>query len=269
MTSRCMGQVELVSLVYYRDRDRQYVDDIVKICRDIGIEIKICEFEPRPDMVIVLGGDGSILQYIHDENFLKNRLFEVPIYHIGTGKVNFFSDITISEINRDIFIMLKEGRFYIDVRKLLKVNINGEDVYTLNEVVMRYINPGKIIEFTVQEYDGDILISGRMDGIIVATSTGSTAYLLALGGPAVDYRLQDVKVIVPVAPFSPALVPIIHPLDVVLEIKSRGDCIVVCDGILYGKSQSIKVERADVNIKFARTRPYKFYERLCKRLLTF
>ncbi len=263
-----MAKIELVSLMYYRDRDRQYVDTIAKMCKDVGIDVKICEVDPKPDLVIVLGGDGSILQYIHDEIFLKYDLFEIPIYHIGTGKVNFFSDITIDELSRDIFIMLREGKFNIDERRLLIVDTGSYKVYTLNEVVMRYVNPGKVIEFTVQETSGDVILSGRMDGVIVATPTGSTAYLLALGGPVVDYRIQDVKVIIPVAPFSPALVPIVHPLDVSIEIYSKGDCIVVCDGILYGKSQKIKVEGSDRNVKFARTRPYNFYSRLCRRLLT-
>ncbi len=263
-----MRQIELASLIYYRDRDRQYVDKIVSLCRDVGIDVRICELDPRPDVVIVLGGDGSILQYVHDEAFSRDDIFNIPILHVGTGKVNFFADITVDELSREVFEDLRNGRFSIDERSLICTYMNNDRILTLNEVVMRYVNPGKIVEFYVTEPSGEVVLQGRMDGVIVATPTGSTAYLLALGGPVVDYRIQTVKIVIPVAPFSPALVPIVHPIDVRVIIESRGDCMIVCDGILYGRAQRIIVDRADRSVRFVRTRSYRFYDRLRRRLFT-
>ncbi len=259
--------------MYYRDSDREHANRVLEMCSNVGIEA--CLGLPRndyPDVVIVVGGDGSVLQYLHD--LVMNRQDEldkaisVPVYHIGAGKVNFFSDIDVHSITIEHIEKLRRGEYFIDERTLLEAFSGRIFTLCLNEILVRFVNPGKICRFTVREVDGEEILSGRMDGVIVATATGSTAYPLALGGPAVDCRLQDVKIIIPVAPFSPALVPVVHPADIDIEIESEGTAILVADGMYYGNCQKVLIKRSRYRLKFVRTRPYMFYSRLSRRLVT-
>jgi len=262
--------VRYAAIVTYRDQDREHVDTVAELCRKAGIEVHVgVPTDTKPDIVIVLGGDGSVLQYIHDLNFrgLQDYL-DVPVLHIGTGLVNFFSDITLSEVRADIFVKLASGDYMLDERVMLEVNVGEQKIPVLNEVLIRYVNPGRITNFIVEEEQGDVILSGRMDGIVISTPTGSTAYILALGGPVIDYRIDNVKVIIPVAPFSPALTPIVHPLEIEITVHSEGSSNVVCDGMMYGTTQRVTVRKYRTKFKFVRTRPYSFYNRLRKRLFT-
>ncbi len=265
-----MSAVKHVAVVAYRDRDREYMQTVTDLCRKAGVEVDVgLPVDVVPDMVIVLGGDGSVLQYLHEVNFrgLRNYL-DVPVFHVGTGLVNFFADITVSELSESILYRLARGDYIIDERAMLEVALEEQSVPVLNEVLIRYVNPGKITTFTVEEEQGEIILSGRMDGIVVSTPTGSTAYILALGGPVVDFRLDNVKVIIPVAPFSPALVPVVHPIDRSIVVYSEGSANIVCDGMVYGTSQKVVIKRHSKKFKFVRTRPYNFYSKLRRRLFT-
>ncbi len=263
--------VRHVAVVVYRDKDREYANKVLSLCREAGIEVDLgLPIDATPDMVVLLGGDGSVLQYLHDIVFrgLYNYL-DIPVLHVGTGLVNFFSDITLSELSQDLFIRLAEGNYTLDERVMLEVVVHDQKIPVLNEVLIRYVNPGKITNFTViEESQGSTILSGRMDGIVVSTPTGSTAYILALGGPVIDFRVDNVKVIIPIAPFSPALVPIVHPIDESIVVYSEGSANVVCDGIVYGTAQKVTVRKHNRKFRFARTRPYDFYARLRRRLFT-
>jgi len=267
------SRVSKACIVYYRDSDREHANRVLEMCSSVGIEASLgIPHDDYPDVVIVVGGDGSVLQYLHD--LVTNRqeeldkIINIPVYHVGSGKVNFFSDIDVNNITVEHVEKLRRGDYFIDERTLLEASSDRIFTLCLNEILVRFVNPGKICRFTVREVDGEEILSGRMDGVIVATATGSTAYILALGGPAVDYRLQDLKVIIPVAPFSPALVPIVHPVDVDIEVESEGTAILVADGMYYGNCQRVLVRKSKYRLKFVRTRPYLFYSRLSRRLVT-
>ncbi len=265
--------VKRTCIVYYRDSDREHAKKILDMCTQLGIDASLgLSCNDGPDVVIIVGGDGSVLQYLHDlvSSNIDNleKLLRVPIYHVGSGKVNFFCDVDINNITYEHIEKLRRGDYYIDERTLLEAQSGSIFTLCLNEILIRFVNPGKICRFTVREVDGDELFSGRMDGVIVATATGSTAYILALGGPVVDYRLQNVKIVIPLAPFSPALVPIVHPVDVDIIVESEGTAILVADGMYYGTCQQVRIRKSRYTFKFARLAPYMFYHKLSRRLFT-
>ncbi|WP_291764879.1 NAD(+)/NADH kinase [Caldivirga sp. UBA161] len=213
------------------------------------------------DMIIVFGGDGSLLRFIHTHPELMGK----PILHVGAGRINFLSEILVTEEPSNILRAFK-GDYYIDERYLLSASFNGSKCYALNEIVVRCTDPGRMATISVTEEHGEELMSGRMDGLIVATPTGSTAYSLALGGPVVDYRVKS-KLIVPIAPFSRTLVPIVHPYDVKVKVTSMDESYIICDGFIKGKAVSLLIEPWPEKVRLVRLRRIMMYEKLRTRLL--
>lgn len=213
------------------------------------------------DMVMVFGGDGSLLKFIHTYPNLMSK----PILHVGAGRINFLSEILVTEDPANLLKVIN-GDYYIDERDLLSATFNGSRCFALNEIAIKCMDPGRMVLVSIVEESGEEIMNGRMDGLIVATPTGSTAYNLALGGPVVDYRVKS-KLIVPIAPFSRTLVPIVHPYDVKIKVLTMDTAYVICDGFIKGKATNILIEPWPEKVRLVRVRRLMMYERLRTRLL--
>lgn len=213
------------------------------------------------DMAMVIGGDGTVLRFIHE---IANSI-NTPILHIGTGRVNYLSDVSARELPQVLDKIVK-GEYTIEERLTLKAIATDFECTALNEVLVKGVDPGHLINVTIVEDGGEEIMRARMDGVIIATPTGSTAYALAAGGPAVDSRLA-VKLIVPLAPFSRALVPIVHPYEVPVKVLTSEVAHILCDGIVAQRGGAeIRIVPSDRKVRFVRTRQYRMYDRLFRRL---
>ncbi|MFY0990802.1 NAD(+) kinase [Halomonas sp. C05BenzN] len=166
------------------------------------------------DLVIVVGGDGSLLGAAR------------TLCHSGTlvlgvnrGRLGFLTDISPDELEARVGEVL-EGRYEVEERFLLDAELHRDGVLSgsgdaLNEVV---IHPGKAVRMIEFELfiDGQFVYSQRSDGLIVATPTGSTAYSLSGGGPIMHPRL-DVVTLVPMFPHTLSSRPIV--IDAASEIR--------------------------------------------------
>ncbi|BDR91442.1 NAD(+)/NADH kinase [Vulcanisaeta souniana] len=212
------------------------------------------------DMAMVIGGDGTVLRFIHEMGNPTN----MPILHIGTGRVNYLSDVSARELPQVLDKIIK-GEYIIEERITLKAISADFECVALNEVLVKGVDPGHLINVTVVEDSGEEIMRARMDGVIIATPTGSTAYALAAGGPVIDNRLTT-KLIVPLAPFSRALVPIVHPFDIPIKVLTSEVAHILCDGTVAQRGAEIRIMPCDRRIKFVRTRQYRMYDRLLRRL---
>ncbi|MDI5936030.1 NAD(+) kinase [Halomonas sp. M4R5S39] len=166
------------------------------------------------DLVIVVGGDGSLLGAAR------------TLCHSGTlvlgvnrGRLGFLTDISPDELEARVGEVL-EGRYEVEERFLLDAELHRDGVLSgsgdaLNEVV---IHPGKAVRMIEFELfiDGQFVYSQRSDGLIVATPTGSTAYSLSGGGPIMHPKL-DVVTLVPMFPHTLSSRPIV--IDAASEIR--------------------------------------------------
>jgi NAD+ kinase len=211
---------------------------------------------------MVLGGDGTVLRFIHE----IGDSVDIPILHIGTGRVNYLSDASAREVSQVLDNIVK-GNYRIEERLTLKAVSADFECMALNEVLVKGVDPGHLVTVTVVEDGGEELMRARMDGVIIATPTGSTAYALAAGGPVVDNRLS-VKLIVPLAPFSRALVPIVHPFDISVKVMTSEVTHILCDGIVAQRGAEVRILPGDKKIRFIRTRQYRMYDKLLRRLFT-
>ncbi|HET7369798.1 MAG TPA: NAD(+) kinase [Gammaproteobacteria bacterium] len=165
------------------------------------------EFErDRPDLVIVIGGDGTILNAAH-----LLAAHGTPLLGINAGRLGFLADIPPDRMRDEVSTVL-EGRFTEERRFLLSGAVRREDRelqahVALNDVVMQKSESGRMIEFETH-IDGSFVCTHRADGLILATPTGSTAYALSGGGPILHPAL-DAMVLVPICPHTLSDRPIV------------------------------------------------------------
>ncbi|MDR0251237.1 MAG: NAD kinase [Burkholderiales bacterium] len=184
------------------------------------------------DLVIVLGGDGTMLSFAR-----RLAPFDVPLVGINQGRLGFLTDIPQAYMEVLLGDIL-DGRFVEEKRTMLLAHVHREsgsiptEVLALNDIVINRGSRSGVVDLSIA-IDGQFAYSLRSDGIIVATPTGSTAYALSAGGPIISPTLP-VIVLVPVAPHALTHRPIVIPETAKLTITvERGN-----DVSLHGDSQS-------------------------------
>lgn len=155
------------------------------------------QLDSTTDLIICIGGDGSFLKTMHDLSFPT-----IPVVSINTGHLGFFSEIKPDQID---FLLerLRSCEYILEDMNPLKAEIHSEKgSYTLhgiNEVVVKS-NRCKPIHLKIT-VNGQLIQTFSGDGILVSTSTGSTAYSYSAGGSIVDPSLEVLQ-ITPLAPIN-------------------------------------------------------------------
>ena len=174
------------------------------------------EISQQADLLIVLGGDGTLLSVAraaHPHN--------IPILAVNLGSLGFLAEISIDELYPTLENILA-GKFEIENRMLLNACIwrNGEKVEdhnVLNDVVINKGAVARVINLQVL-VDGQYMTSYRADGLIIATPTGSTAYSLSAGGPIIHPSMHTL-VLSPICPFTLTNRSILIPDQSIIQVK--------------------------------------------------
>ncbi|MHA7647739.1 NAD(+)/NADH kinase [Nitrosopumilus sp. S4] len=171
------------------------------------------------DLVITLGGDGTTLRVF------RNLQNETPILTINVGgNRGILSEITFEEIDNALN-QIEKGKFFLDKRTRVTATCGGKEFPpALNEIYISRANLTKTAEIEIK-FQNDT-VKQKMDGVIIATPSGSTGHSFSLGGPILHESL-DVLIITPVAPVY-RLESIVVP-DEKIEIISSHDCNIVMD----------------------------------------
>jgi NAD+ kinase len=174
------------------------------------------------DVLITVGGDGTILRSL--------QRTEAPIFGVNAGALGFLTEITEGDLKPGIRRLL-DGDFFIEGRAKLATQVGSDRLYdATNEAAVHTAHIAKIRHFQVY-VDDQVAMDVRADGIIVATSTGSTCYAMSVGGPIIDPRV-DAFLIAPMAPFKFATRPLVVPASskVRVELARPKPCLCVIDG---------------------------------------
>ncbi|NHJ49524.1 MAG: NAD(+)/NADH kinase [Asgard group archaeon] len=216
------------------------------------------------DLVIVFGGDGTIL-------WAARYAQEVPIYGVNAGHLGFLTTATLEENEAGLDRVLK-GDIVLNYCMRLKVTLDGKELPTaLNEsyTTNKYSALISQLDLRVNDFE---LGTHLLDGIIVSTPTGSTAYSLSAGGSIIQHSLEAMQ-IVPVNSVSRQIRPFVVPGDFKITIMVPktfdGEIIVHNDGILEGefKPDSIlEITKAPTRTVFVRFPDYGFFKRLQDKL---
>jgi NAD+ kinase len=185
----------------------------------------------KADLVIVVGGDGSMLSAAR-----TLAKYDTPVLGVNRGRLGFLTDITPDEISQKIPAVL-EGQFERESRFLLDAEVRRDDKVVgrgdaLNDIVVNSGTSAQMIEFEL--YINDTFVyRQRADGLIASTPTGSTAYSLSGGGPIMHPTL-DAIVLVPMFPHALSSRPIVvdGASEIRLDILARNRIHppVTCDG---------------------------------------
>lgn len=226
--------------------------------------LAISEFLTAIDLVIVIGGDGSILSACR-----KIAASDLPLLGINLGRLGFLTDITPDEIEDRVALVLA-GEFKQTQRFMLNTSIsrNGQEIGSgtaLNDVVLHPGMSVRMMEFELY-VDGEFVYSQRSDGLIVATPTGSTAYALSAGGPLICPEL-DAMVCVPLNPHTLSSRPIVLHGDSEIEIRvnSKHELhpSVTCDGqddFLTEPGDTIRIVKHQHAISLIHPKDNNFYK---------
>ena len=214
------------------------------------------------DLLIIVGGDGTILRTI------QKLEGQIPILGINFGRVGFLADVTPENALSMIDEVLTN--LTVEARMRLTIHINGDTLpHATNEAVIVTTRPAKMFAFRIL-VDGHELDCLRADGIVFATPTGSTAYAMSAGGPIVDPKVGGI-VIVPLAPYKLSSRPWVVSAGsriTVEPIPAFKDAAIVLDGHHTQPVRAgdrITITRADEPALFART-GWRFYEKVRSKL---
>ena len=235
------------------------------IAPQIGREgTSVAEMErAKVDFIVSVGGDGTILRTIH------KMADPLPILGINMGTLGFLVDVEPKDAIETLKRLL--SGFVVDERSRLKLLINGVCMpRATNEIAFLTASPAKMIEFEII-VDGALMEDFRADGVIVATSTGSTAYAMSAGGPIVDPRV-DAIVLVPMAPFKLSSRPWVIPGDSVIEVRLKlpgKEALVVVDGQTSNTISSgdrVIISKAKKPARFVKVGKDGFYAKVKSKL---
>ena len=182
----------IVSLKKYSNH--VFIEDSSDYKNDLLTTLSHEEFTSKADLIIVFGGDGTLLASAR--RYLK---FNIPILGINMGTVGFLTDIKIEDFESVIKDII-DGNCKIEERNLVSATFNNTTVYGLNEIVIHSGAYTQLMRYRLS-VNKKVVYEQRSDGLIIATPTGSTAYALSAGGPIIHPEL-DVWTILPMLPQS-------------------------------------------------------------------
>jgi NAD+ kinase len=237
---------------------------------DLAERIPEEEIVNQADLVIAIGGDGTLL---YAARLVAHR--GVPLVGINRGRLGFLTDVLPQDMFASVDAAL-EGRAERDERSMLEARIVGANGITvralaLNDVVLQKWETGRMLDFETW-IDGVYVNTHGGDGLVVASSTGSTAYALSCGGPIVAPHL-DVLVVAPICPHTLSDRPIIVSGRSIIAVKlvDRPDtrAQITCDGVSLGElTPGDRLEVHPTAQKITLLHPNKFdYYRLLRSKL--
>jgi len=220
------------------------------------------------DIFITIGGDGTMLDMV---TLIRDS--GIPVIGINFGRLGFLASINKNDIAAAIHAVVNK-EFTIDSRELLVIDseqkIFGDDNFALNDVTIHKRDDSAMITTHVSLND-EFLNSYWGDGIIISTSTGSTAYSLSCGGPIIFPQSNSIA-LTPVAPHNLNVRPIVLPDTSTLsfEVECRGtNYIVSCDSrtVIIDKTMNFRVYKAGFQLNLIRLNNESYLSTLRNKLL--
>jgi NAD+ kinase len=237
---------------------------------DLAIRIPEDEIADRADLVVAIGGDGTLL---YAARLVAHR--GVPLIGINRGRLGFLTDVLPQDMLGSVDAAL-EGRCERDDRALLEARIVGHhgvitSAFALNDVVLQKWETGRMLDFETW-IDGVYVNTHGGDGLVVASSTGSTAYALSCGGPIVAPHL-DVLVVAPICPHTLSDRPIVVSSRSTIAVKliDRPDtrAQVTADGVSLGElvpGDRLEVHPTAQKITLLHPNKFEYYRLLRSKL---
>lgn len=263
-----------------KDSEGSILDKVMSNIKEVFTDVKIhiydsyslanLKMKEKLDLLIVLGGDGTLLGVARD----INGKFDVPLLGINIGNLGFLSSIEINDTD-EAFKKIKNGEYTIQERILLECEATeAEDTNlrkALNDIVIARGTLSRMARFKVF-IDDRLYYTFKGDGLIIATPTGSTAYSFSAGGPFI-YPDVDVITVTPICPHTKGMQTIVLNSNSEIKIKAEnenGEVFLTFDGqeSLEKIDESIiKVRKTNEKVKIIIFNDYDYFKVLRKKIL--
>ena len=217
------------------------------------------------DLVVVLGGDGTLLSVAH----LAAKA-GVPVMGVNLGRLGFLTEITVKEATLTLDRFLGEDGQIVSSRWLVEARTPTEVFYCLNDVVVTKGAKARMIELAIG-IDGRDVARLKADGLIVSTPTGSTAYSLSAGGPILHPQVPAI-VLTPICPHTLSFRPLAVPATSVITVRlltGGEEVYLTLDGQrggVFEHNDAVEIRKAPYDLQLV-TSPRRGYFDLVKEKL--
>ena len=225
------------------------------------------EDENNPDLIISIGGDGTLLEAFHAN---RHRLEQVAFLGIHTGHLGFYADWHPDEVETLVNLMATKP-YKTTEYPLVKIKITTDeeilDFLALNEFTIKNIEKTLVMKIRINQEDFEMF---RGDGLCIASPSGSTGYNKSLGGALIHPSLESIQ-ISEMASInnrvyrtigSPLLLPKHHCIDLYPQYKGEIGITIDHLNMQMKNINNIQCSVADEMIRFARYRPFPFWNRV-------
>jgi NAD+ kinase len=265
--SKSIDENSLDSMLnFFVDKNIQlYIDDSSNYKNDQAEYLSHKEFSKTIDLMIVFGGDGTLL------NSARQYLeYEIPILGVNMGNVGFLTDLKVENFHTSMQEILN-GNYKIEERNLVSAKFNNNHLYGLNEVVIHSGAYAQLMRYRLNVND-KVVYEQRSDGLIIATPTGSTAYSLSAGGPIIHPSL-DVWTIIPMLPQSISSRPFVISSNEKVEMEifdgpseNAKICVDGQDDIDVPYGLNIAISKTEKTLKLVHPKDNDFFEACREKL---
>ncbi len=270
-------QVKQVGILYHPkiEKAKAFSQELEKFLKARGVSFWTCsaweEDKAKPqiaesELMLSIGGDGTILRAVR-----AVIPHAVPIVGINLGNLGFMTELKADEAFEKLPRLL-DGDGWIEERAMLEAELlsQGKVFHAMNDVFVGRRSSARLVQVETK-VDGEVLAIYRADGVIVATATGSTGYLLAAGGPILHPQAKEI-IFKPVCPHLALDRAVVLPAEAEIQIKvtTTHEAMLSIDGQVEMPLRSgdeVKVKRSPHVARFLRIHPKAyFYSYLESRL---
>jgi NAD+ kinase len=239
------------------------------VVRGAGMACTKKELAAKADLIISLGGDGTLLNIAP----LVERP-DVPILGVNLGGLGFITEVAMDELE-SVLTKTLEGDYQVEKRMTLKIRVRGKngkphEFRVLNDAVIAKGARSRIIDLETY-IDDNYLCTYRADGLIISTPTGSTAYSLAAGGPILEPALGAI-ILTPICPHTLTHRPIVVPSTPTVQVtlRSFGDTVILVPdgqpGVRLNNGDKVEARDYGLPVSLIRLPSRSYYEILRNKL---
>jgi NAD+ kinase len=238
---------------------------VAELPQDVGQSEGLAEEVAASDLLVCVGGDGTVL---HASGIAARS--GTPVFGVRMGRLGFLAESTEPEAAAGLAAIL-DGGGRVEERVMLRAQVgDGQPLDALNDIVIGGEHLGRTVSVGLR-VDSVLLAEYRADAVIASTATGSTGYALAVGGPILHPTSDDV-IVTPVAPHLSYTNALVLPgtADIKLVVARGIRALMIVDGAVeqsVGSGAVVRVARSPLVARFVRLgEERQFYANLAKRL---
>jgi NAD+ kinase len=230
-----------------------------------GSGLKREEIPGNVDLVVVLGGDGTLLSIAH----LAAKA-DVPVVGVNLGNLGFLTEVPLDEMYLTFESLFEGEEKIVSRRQMLEVMFKEETFFCLNDVVINKGALARMIQFAIWVDEKEITTS-KADGLIISTPTGSTAYSLSAGGPIVHPYIPAF-IIAPICPHTLSFRPMVIDANskIKVQLVTAGEEVTFTldgqRGQVMDKGDIIEVERSALELSLISSPKRNYFDLVQRKL---